>query len=349
MEKHGYNRMFEFFRANGITILVTDFRRTVSKRVSKITDKIFLQEKNKKFKENETIEFDLKSDSCFNVVSGENSYSCINYTDERVNKFHNDYNHKYLMRKSVFEADLIINVPKPKTHRFAGLTGAQKNFIGICADKEYLPHFRHGTPEHGGDETNRVGILESFYSLIDRKRCMFIERKKILMQYLFCFIQYLILVLKKFSVKKSYHNGLWYGNDTIWRTILDINTILLYGNTDGSIDFNKTPKTVLTIGDLIIAGEKSGPLKPSPKPRGIILASDNCALFDYVFCKICSFDYNHIPTIKQSLSNPLLINAKLSDVVLSSNIKVLDKTPIENIKFPNDWKFIPNPSWDQVL
>jgi uncharacterized protein (DUF362 family) len=348
MEKHGYNHVFKFFSNRGINILVTDFRRTVSKVVSKMTDKIFLQERNRGFN-SEAIEFDLQEFSHFDTINVENKYGCINYTDSKVNELHRKGKHKYLIHKSIFDADLIINLPKPKTHRFAGITGAQKNFIGICSDKEYLPHFRHGIPEKGGDESKFITIFGRLYSMIDRQRCKFIETQNIFMQFVLCSFQYLILSLKKIFSKKESVNGLWYGNDTIWRTILDINLILLYGNSNGELNFKTPARNIISIGDLIIAGERSGPLKPSPKPLGIILASNNCALFDYVFCDMTGFDRELIPTVKNSMSNKLLLQDMLSGIQLNSNIKALNGLPIENIVFPDEWRFIPNPSWSDVL
>jgi hypothetical protein len=49
------------------------------------------------------------------------------------------------------EADVIINLPKPKTHKKTGLTGAIKNLVGLVGDKELLPHHRNGGATDGGD------------------------------------------------------------------------------------------------------------------------------------------------------------------------------------------------------
>jgi hypothetical protein len=240
-------------------------------------------------------------------------------------------------------------LPKPKTHRFAGITGAQKNFIGICSDKEYLPHFRHGLPGNGGDESNFASIFGRLYSMFDQRRCKFIETQNIFMQFVLCALQYITLSLKKIFSKKEFVNGLWHGNDTIWRTILDINLILLYGNFDGGINFESPDRNILNIGDLIIAGEKSGPLKPSPKKLGIILASTNCALFDYIFCKITGFHHELIPTVRNSISNKLLLQGAFKNIKLNSNIESIKGRFVENIVFPDEWRFMPNPSWKDVL
>ena len=160
---------------------------------------------------------------------------------------------------------------------------------------------------------------------------------------------YIILKTKNIFFKKEFVNGLWHGNDTIWRTILDINLLLLYGNINGEVNFGRPLRNVLTIGDLIIAGEKSGPLKPSPKPLGIILASDNCALFDYVFCKMTQFDLEFIPTVKNSCCNRLLLNEFPETVYLRSNRGELNNISLKNIVFPVDWKFVPNSSWAEIL
>lgn len=49
------------------------------------------------------------------------------------------------------EADVIINIPKPKCHRLAGMTAALKNMVGVIYDKNSLPHRKIGSVEEGGD------------------------------------------------------------------------------------------------------------------------------------------------------------------------------------------------------
>ena len=56
-----------------------------------------------------------------------------------------------LVPLAVLEADVIVNLPKLKTHKKAGVTCALKNLIGINGNKEYLPHHRIGGHNLGGD------------------------------------------------------------------------------------------------------------------------------------------------------------------------------------------------------
>jgi uncharacterized protein (DUF362 family) len=60
--------------------------------------------------------------------------------------------HCYPVSNTVLGADVILNVPKLKTHMKTGMTGALKNFVGIVGSKDFLPHFRAGSPRTGGDE-----------------------------------------------------------------------------------------------------------------------------------------------------------------------------------------------------
>src|SRR5687768_17691117 len=66
-------------------------------------------------------------------------------------KTHGKGRHRYLVAKDVLDADVVINLPKLKTHRKAGVTCALKNLIGINGNKEFLPHHRVGGAEAGGD------------------------------------------------------------------------------------------------------------------------------------------------------------------------------------------------------
>ena len=64
---------------------------------------------------------------------------------------HGPGRHEYLFVKRALDADLLINLPKLKTHMKTGLTGALKNLVGICGRKESLPHHIRGSYFDGGD------------------------------------------------------------------------------------------------------------------------------------------------------------------------------------------------------
>src|SRR5262249_31680546 len=60
--------------------------------------------------------------------------------------------HCYSISRRALEADLMISLPKLKTHKKTGVSLNVKNMIGINTDKNYIPHFRIGSPAQGGDE-----------------------------------------------------------------------------------------------------------------------------------------------------------------------------------------------------
>ena len=65
--------------------------------------------------------------------------------------YHTEGHHRYGINKTVLEADVIINLCKPKSHRKAGYTAALKNYIGICSRKISIPHNVMGNEKEGGD------------------------------------------------------------------------------------------------------------------------------------------------------------------------------------------------------
>lgn len=144
-------------------------------------------------------------------------------------------------------------------------------------------------------------------------------------------------------------HGAWHGNDTIWRTIIDLNIIIFYAKYDGRLDFSKKQRKVFTIGDMIIAGEKEGPLRPSPKKEGCILASQNCTLFDYVFCKMTGFNEQLIPTVYHSIEEKMLLSDPLTEVLLYSNVDIFNEQKLVNLRFPKEYHLTAHPFWEEIL
>jgi hypothetical protein len=71
----------------------------------------------------------------------------------------------------VLSADLVVNLPKLKTHKKTGVTLALKNLVGINGDKNWLPHHSQGSVEKGGDEYPGDGV-------VDRGRSFAVERAR---------------------------------------------------------------------------------------------------------------------------------------------------------------------------
>ena len=69
-----------------------------------------------------------------------------------MHKHHSNGKHEYLIPNSFLQADTVIGIAKFKTHRRTAVTLAQKNYFGIPALKDTMPHFIIGSPSEGGDQ-----------------------------------------------------------------------------------------------------------------------------------------------------------------------------------------------------
>jgi uncharacterized protein (DUF362 family) len=217
--------------------------------------------------------------------------------------------HCYSISRRVLEADLVISVPKLKTHKKTGVTLNIKNMIGINTDKNYIPHFRVGPPAQGGDEyPDTLNLLKRA-----RRRIVREARETLLGKlgrsgeraaHLFMTV---LLAARNGSATDfastiddvdvfyhtvqgdTYRHGDWWGNDTCWRSALDINKILLYGTRDRVLA--ETPaRKYFSLIDGIVAGDETGPLAPTPRCEGVLVAGFDPVSVDRVATEIMGFD-----------------------------------------------------------
>lgn len=335
----GYYELFKFYDKNSIDIKPIDFRKY---RTICDSNKIII---NKEFNNNECIEVNLgKLSKHYYIGKQEKQYKVSDYSKNLTNSCHHEEIHKYYISKEVLSADVVINIPKPKCHRLGGITAALKNMVGITFDKSCLPHRTMGSRTEGGDEyLNRSQIKKITGNILELK--LYFEEKKAYIPALFMRYSYGVLyyIIKVF-LKDKYLIGSWYGNDTIWRTVYDLNYILIYADKNGKIQENAQRK-VLNIADMIIGGQGNGPVSPEPKHLGVLVAGYNSVVLDRIVCEIMGFDYKKVPGLAENLNDIKLTNKKIDNYIISSNINKYDNKGIEELKFPEEWEFKPHEMW----
>ena len=118
--------------------------------------------------------------------------------------------------------------------------------------------------------------------------------------------------------RETIRGGSWYGNDTLWRMILDINKILFYVNPDGTFKdaSHSKMRKYISIVDGIVAGEGDGPKAPDAINAGYIIAGLNPVSVDAVCARIMNFDYKKIPSIRNAfkISCFPLVDFKIEDI-----------------------------------
>ena len=100
------------------------------------------------------------------------------------------------------------------------------------------------------------------------------------------------------------------------------------------------------VADMIVSGEGEGPLLPSPKDVGMILAGTNPVCFDEVVSTLMGFDYKKIPSIilAQNAKDRLaLINDETA--IISSNSSQYDKKTIDMLSKSDLLYFTPSEGW----
>ena len=198
------------------------------------------------------------------------------------------------------ECDVFINIPKLKTHRTAGITCCLKNLVGINTYKNYLPHYSEGGPSESGDQFPN----DNLNTLIEGPLAALLKQHALRIPFLARYLTYLNTLGKRVfgDSKKIIRNGSWFGNDTIWRMILDLNKILFYGSSDGTMRQENTTHTKQYIGvvDAILAGEAEGPLSPEPVAMGRLICGANPVAIDTVCSVLMDFDPMKIPAIAKA-------------------------------------------------
>jgi uncharacterized protein (DUF362 family) len=291
VEINGIDRIAEFYlQKTDLGLDVVDLRlSTVNKRDSGLLDRRNLHGDHSGY-----CAVDLGRDSALCDLDGEHKrYRVTNYDKSEMTRHHNPGRHEYLISNSVLSADVIVNRPKLKTHRKVGMTCALKNLVGLNGCKDWLPHHRYGSVEEGGDEY----LHRSLHKRIATRLCEMRDvarddRAARLVTYL---LKWVHRTSRFFRFGDPYREGSWYGNDTLPRTLADLNRIALYADKNGVMR-DEPQRGAFIVVDAIVAGEREGPVDPSPKHCGILVAGSNPVCVDLACSRIMGFDPGKIPT-----------------------------------------------------
>ena len=146
--------------------------------------------------------------------------------------------------------------------------------------------------------------------------------------------------------------GNWYGNRTTWRMCLDLNRAFLYSDAKGlHLDSNRPVRKTLHILDGIVAGENNGPLAPTARPLGVIVASTDPVAADLVAVRLMGFDEEQLPILReamQELETPVTAVRHADDVqVAVVNADARESAPWQGRlnQIESDHPFTAHPGW----
>jgi uncharacterized protein (DUF362 family) len=292
LEACGIQDLVERFRSRGLRIKVADFRRTLLPGGRLGGERL----EDRKAAEDYVL-VDLKENSLLEPLSaGGTEFRVTMYNPDLLARTHGPGRHRYLIAREILDCDVFVNLPKLKCHKKACITGALKNLVGINGNKEFLPHHRKGGGDAGGDcYRGRSWFKERAENLLDAanrrpagKGQAFLARSA------------------EYAARCAAWTGLdddlegsWYGNDTIWRTSLDLQRILRYAGADGVLRPDPV-RTVISITDAIVGGEGEGPLAPLPVPSGFVTGALNAAAVEWVHARLMGIDPARVPLVRHA-------------------------------------------------
>lgn len=338
----GVSELQRFYKDKSIDINVVDMRmvRSIPNRMDVLDKRIYQRD------ETQYCKVDLREKSeLIDVIHKVSRFEITDYGFGAVKKHHGRKKNEYFIPKEVLEADFFINLPKLKTHRKAGLTCAMKNLVGINGDKTCLAHHTRGTKKNGGDEFSKKSVM----TWLKVRIWTFLKtnwlgiRIASMIKALFQKFVWKGKTMKEYNMSHApatFSEGSWYGNDTIWRCVKDLNKIIFYADKTGKMQESKQRK-YLCIVDGVLAGEGEGPMEQTTKPFGVIFAGRNPVYVDYVASKLMCYNYKDIPSIVNGFRNRwwALVNKQAEDVSVYSN------HPMDKIR---DY-FVPTFGWREKL
>ena len=274
-----------------------------------------------------------------------NRFRGADYDPGPTAEHHSGGRNAYLLSETVLSADLVINLPKLKTHKKTGVTLALKNLVGINGDKNWLPHHSLGSVDEGGDEYPANRLIDRL-----RSRATEIARPILARGRMLKVFQAVRRVESATRGDEFIRSGNWYGNRTTWRMCCDLNRCLYYSDRNGlHLDAPEPVRTVLTIIDGVLAGEGEGPLAPTDVPLGVVLAGTDPVAVDLVAVRLMGFDERKLAKLREPMEDD---GPRITAVRSVSDVRVgevaRDSAEIEDRGLEEiSWEraFIPHAGW----
>ena len=287
----------------------------------------------------------LGSMSCFEGIDP-NCLRIAIASYKNMIKHHSNGQHEYLFPQSVLDSDTIISIPKLKTHRRTAVTLGIKNFMGIPSWKDTLPHFMVGSVSEGGDQyinpSRRKKICTRLHDEIQ-------SNPYVPVKFACALVKKIIWNSHKIvPFEDDIFEAMWYGNDTLWRTLLDLNRAVIFADRNGKIQ-DRPQRKFFGIIDGFIAGEKNGPVGVDAVPAGVVLAAFNPVTLDIVAATLMGFDLWKIPMIWKAIAGqdcttgaPILFDGDPSQISVDVG---KGKISFGEFKSKYNLKFEPHPAW----
>ncbi len=275
----------------GVPLEILDFRRVIMRSRNVVTH----VDKETRERDHYVL-FDLGADSFLEeITTDERRFRVSDYDPDELARTHHAGRHQYLMCREAFTADVVISLPKLKTHCKAGLTGALKNLVGINGNKDFLPHHRRGGSEAGGDcypgRSLPMQLAERLEDAANRR----IGRPGHAVWYGISRATKLLA-----GGTGGRMTAAWHGNDTCWRMVLDLNRTLRYGRADGSLA--DTPQRRLySLTDALLCGQGEGPLRPEPLPLGAVSFGADPIAAEIVHAALLGMDPGRLALIREAV------------------------------------------------
>jgi uncharacterized protein (DUF362 family) len=283
-------------------------------------------------------------------------YIVGDYAAAVTNLRHRSPRHSYVVSRTVLDANTVICVPKLKTHSKTGLTVCLKNMVGVIGSKDCLPHHRLGNSHQGGDEF--PADYPFLWRLSGRAHDLLQGRVPVPVWRLMRRLAggWLGAGTPHNGAEHSsnfFPSGGWHGNDTIWRTVDDLNRILFFYSSGKSTPGESVIRTqqqrrYFAVVDGITAMEGNGPLRGTPKSTGLIIGGDDPLAIDIAASTLMGFDWQRIPMLRgiaatHQLPRYSAFNGDPSTIELLSNVprwNSLDALRQEYFSFrpPNGWR-----------
>lgn len=295
----------------------------------------------------------LGKQSHLESISDEDERFAVNdYSAGITSSNHRRGSHNYLVAQSFLDADLLINLPKWKSHGKSGITAALKNLVGINGDKAYLPHFRRGAPKWGGDEYRDESRWLYWLQTTLRER---VQKKNRIAYTLLKPGWEIIKKIRKIETRldsptaqpKNFYiaGGAWPGNDTLWRMIYDLNLVIQCVDAEGNL--HSTPQRhCFSIVDGLISGEGNGPLQPLPRKTDWLIFGEDPFSIDAALCHFMGFAPVKIPVIARRKA---FSGVGWGQFELEQLEAEIDGRKIRVMESPINFGFAPPPGWRNYI